>query len=130
MSMHPMPLGTLPLSLNEHVRCCLYSLNLEITRVDIEYTPCAGMESECMLACLQVTSYIVSSCIATMSQDCKCSNDIIYSTSCKLTQEPCEVSYNYSVVLASHMLVLLHLACRVVCSWKQIGLFATVDAVG
>ena len=48
-------------------------------------------------------------------------------TSCKLTLEPCEVSYN-CIVLASHMLVPVHLACRVVCSWKQIGLFVTVDA--
>ena len=38
-------------------------------------------------------------------------------TSCKLTLEPCEVIYN-CLVLASHMLVLLHLVCRVVCSWK------------
>ena len=27
-----------------------------------------------------------------------------------------------------HMLVRLHMACRAVCSWMQIGLFATVDA--
>ena len=42
-------------------------------------------------------------------------------TSRKLTQEPREVSH-YCIVLASRVLVLVHLSCRVVCSWKQIGL--------